>query len=127
MQASKKLGIWMDHASARLTEFAPAEMKTTVIEAPLTHERKRDGLAKGERSMHQDEQQKQAGFYEQLGEAIQNYESVILFGPTDAKSELFNFLKKDHHFDDIRIVVEPAMQMSEKQEQAFVREHFSQM
>lgn len=77
--------------------------------------------------MHQGEQHKQAGYYKQLGEAIQNYESVLLFGPTDAKSELLNLLRKDHHFDDIKIEVQSAMEMPIKQEHAFVRDHFSQM
>lgn len=127
MQASKKLGIWLDHASARLTEFAPGPMTTTVIESKFSHQTKTESLAKSEHGAHEKEQQLQGDFYKKLGDEIKNYESVIIFGPTDAKSELANFLKKDHHFDGIKIEVEAAMQMSEKQEQAFVRDHFSQM
>jgi hypothetical protein len=56
---------------------------------------------------------------------MKDYDEVILFGPTDAKSELYNLLKNDHHFDKIRIEVKPADKMTENQQQAFVKKYFS--
>jgi hypothetical protein len=48
-----------------------------------------------------------------------------LFGPTNAKTELINKLKEDHHFDEVKIEVKSADKMTENQQQAFVLEHFN--
>ena len=39
--------------------------------------------------MHNKEQHEQSDYYKKLGETIKNYTEVLLFGPTDAKVELF--------------------------------------
>lgn len=127
MTATKKIGIWLDHSTAHLMPFSNGPMETTVIKSAFTHLVKTEILARSEHGMHQKEQHLQADFFEKLGDEIKNYESVILFGPTDAKIELLNFLKADHHFDNIRIAALPADNMTEHQEQAFVRHHFSQL
>lgn len=127
MKATKNLGIWLDHSTAHLMPFSNGPIETTVIKSAFTHLAKTESLAKSEYGMHQKERHLQADFHEKLGDEIKNYESVILFGPTDAKMELLNFLKADRHFDDIRITALPADNMTENQEQAFVRAHFSQL
>jgi len=55
---------------------------------------------------------------------MKDYDEVLLFGPTNAKNELVNILKVDHHFDEIKIEVKPADKMTENQQLAFVKEHF---
>jgi hypothetical protein len=75
--------------------------------------------------MHNKEQHQQAAYYKQLGEVIKGYNEVVLFGPTEAKSELFNLLRADHLFEDIKIEIKPAGKMTETEEYAFVKEHFS--
>jgi hypothetical protein len=50
---------------------------------------------------------------------------VLLFGPTNAKLELSNFLKKDLHFKDIKIDIEAADKMSDNEKLAFVKAHFN--
>ena len=106
-------------------EFTTDPSEATIIESTFTHQEKEQSLSKSESLMHNKEQHQQSEYYKKLGEAIKNYESVILFGPTDAKVELFNILKADHHFDKIQIEVEQADKMTENQQHAFVREHFS--
>lgn len=126
MNNTKNLGIWMDHANASLMEYIAGSMESTVVASPFTENEKESSLAKSEHTMHNKKQQQQAGYYKQLGEVIKNYNSVILFGPTDAKTELFNLLKEDRHFDNIKIEVKGAGKMTENQQHAFVREYFSQ-
>ena len=125
MKTAKKLGIWMDHAEAHLMEFTTDPIETKTIESKFTHKAKADSLTKGENLMHNREQHEEASYYKELGEIIRNYEGVILFGPTDAKVELFNTLKADHHFANIKIEVKNTDKMTENQQHAFVREHFS--
>jgi hypothetical protein len=125
MTATKKLGIWMDHSKAHLIEFSPEPMEASTIESKFTHEAKESSLERSETIMHNKEQHEQSDYYKHLGEAIRKYDDVVLFGPTEAKSELLNVLRKNHLFEKIKIEVKPADNMSEVQQHTFVKEYFS--
>lgn len=124
MTTTKKLGIWMDHSSAYLIEY-PIGPIEEIVTSKFTREEKEQSLSKSEHLMHNKEQHEQAAFYKQLGDAIKNYEEVLLCGPTDAKQELYNLLREDHLFKNIKIDVEPADKLTDNQLHAFVRAHFS--
>ncbi|MEI7582897.1 hypothetical protein [Runella sp.] len=125
MTNSKKIGIWMDSESAHLMELTPDPIQTTIIESKFNHQEKEFTLSKSENLMHNKEQHQQSEYYKKLGEVIRNYEEVLLFGPTNAKTELANILEADHHFDKIIIKVKPSDKMTENQKHAFVRDYFS--
>lgn len=122
---AKKLGIWMDHEQARLTEFTTDPMTTTTISSRFTHAVKQASVDKGENHMHSKEQHQQQEYYKELGERILKYEEVVLFGPTSAKNELMNSIRDNHLFNAVKISVEPADKMSENQVHVFVRKYFS--
>ena len=124
MKKAKNLGIWMDHSSAHLMEYASEPVETKTIESTFTYRVKQDSLNKSENLMHNKEQHQRIEYYKKLGEVIKEYEGVILFGPTDAKVELFNMLKANHLFEKIKIEVKQADKMTENQERAFVKDHF---
>jgi hypothetical protein len=121
-----KLGIWMDHSNANLIEFTDGGIITKVLNSDFTHQDKSNALNRSEQQMHNREQHQQHGYYAQLGEIIRRYSHVLLFGPTDAKVELFNLLHADHRYAAIRIDVEQADKMTDNQQHAFVRKHFEQ-
>ncbi len=125
MNIEKSLGIWMDHQEAHLMEFTVDPIETKTIESSFTHEEKEQTLGRSEKLMHNKEQHEEADYYKALGEVIRNYNDVILFGPTNAKVELYNFLRKDNRFTDIVIETKPADKMTENQQHAFVRDYFS--
>ena len=75
--------------------------------------------------MHNKEQHQQSAYYKKLGAIIKTYNHVLLFGPTNAKEELFNLLQADEQFKKITIEVLQADKMTAPQEHAFVRNHFS--
>jgi hypothetical protein len=125
MTTAKRLGIFMDHSKAHLMEFKVGPIETNVIESKFTHLEKELSIAKSEILMHNREQHEQSVYYKKLGEAIKNYNEVILFGPTEAKVELFNLLKKDHLFANIKIDIQQTDKMSDSQQHVFVREHFA--
>jgi Lhr-like helicase len=125
MATVKKLGIWMDHNSAHFIEFPNNTTSNTIIESEFTKEKKLDALTRSEHIMHNKEQQKQSEYYKEIGEVIKNYNEVLLFGPTDARLELFNTLKANHHFENIKIEVQSADKMSPIEQQNFVKEYFS--
>lgn len=121
----KKLGIWMDHSNAHLMEFTTEPITTKIITSKFTHQEKEHSLSKGEKLMHHTERHQQSAYYKKLGDAILDYEDVIIFGPTEAKKELLNLLRADRHFEKIRIEIEEADKMTQNQQHAFVREYFS--
>ena len=124
MKTAKQLGIWMDHSSAHLMKFTSTTIETNILSSKFTPEEKEHSLSKSEHGMHNKEQHQQSKYYKALGEIIKNYDEVIVFGPTDAKVELFNILRADHHFEKIKIEVKQTDKMTEKQQHAFVRGYF---
>lgn len=125
MKTAKNLGIWMDHLNANLMEFTPDPIETKTIKSEFTYQEKELSLSKSENLMHNKEQHQQSEYYKKLADVIRNYEEVILFGPTDAKVELFNVLKADHRFAKTKIDIKQTDKMTENQQHAFVRKHFS--
>lgn len=125
MVTAKKLGIWMDHASAHLMEFTADPVETKTIESAFTHQVKEDTIKKSESLMDHKGQHEEAAYYKELGAVIENYDEVLLFGPTDAKTELFNILKADTHYNKVKIDTAAADKMTENEQHAFVKEHFS--
>ncbi len=125
MKPTKKLGIWMDHSIAYLMEFTsnPFEIKT--IESKFTHLKKMDALTKSESLMHNKEQQQLSSYYKKLGEVIKDYKRVLLFGPTNAKTELFDILSEDERFAKIKIEIKETDKMTANQKDAFVKSYFS--
>ncbi len=124
MTTTKKLGIWMDHASAHVMELADPII-TNIVVSESTHEEKEKTLQKGESMMHNKNQKQLAEYYKKLGVFVKDCDEVLLFGPTDAKTELFNLLKADKQFDKIKIETMPSEKMTGKQEQAYVKKYFS--
>ncbi len=125
MTTEKKLGIWMDHANAHLMEYTDP-IVTKIVTSDSTHEEKEKTLQKGESMMHNKEQQQESEYYKTIGETIKDYDTVLLFGPTNAKTELLNILEADLRFSKIKIETRPADKMTENQEHAFVRDYFSE-
>ena len=115
----------MDHSNAHLMEFTTDPITTTIISSRFTHREKEHSIGKSENGMHQKEQHEQSEYYKKISEAIKNYQEVLLFGPTNAKTELLNLLKADHHFEKIKLETKDADKMTQNEQHAFVRDYFS--
>ena len=125
MKHQNVIGIYMDHAKAELIEYTQNKQAPESIVSSFTHDIKVTSIGKSEQLMHNKEQHEQHDYYKKLGEEIKNYNAVLLFGPTSAKSELHNLLKADHRFENIKIETQQTDKMTENQQHAFVRDHFS--
>ena len=75
--------------------------------------------------MHNKEQQQLNDFYKKIIAVLKNYDEILLFGPTEAKTELANILKENHYFDKTEIDVIPTDKMTENQQHAYVNSYFS--
>jgi hypothetical protein len=123
MESSKKIGIWMDHSTADLIDLN-VENKQQYIQSKFSFDDKEETLKKGEKRMHNKEQQMHEAYYKEIADEILNYDHVLLFGPTNAKLELHNYLLKDMHFKNVQIDVETTDKLTDKQKEAFVKNHF---
>ena len=126
MKSTKYLGIWMDHSIAYLMELTNDTIVTNTIESlPKLQAKEEDLYYKDESHMLNKEQNQLSAYYKKLSDVILDYEEVILFGPTEAKNELFNFLKDNHLFDKIKIEIKTTDKITENQRHAFVKEYFN--
>ena len=115
----------MDHSSAHFMEFNNEPVESKTITSEFTHQTKVNSLGKSEHGMHNKEQHQQSEFYKKLEEVIRNYDEVLLFGPTNAKSELLNLLKADNLFANIKIESKQTDRMTDNQQMAFVKKYFT--
>jgi len=124
MKNIKQLGIWMDHSNAYLLELINDKIETERVVSELSDPEAEFNFYKGEKLINKKERHLQLKYYKNLGEIIKKYQEVVLFGPTDAKSELLNLLKTDHLFEKIKIEAINSGKMTESQMHTFVREYF---
>lgn len=121
MKTNNNVGIWMDHSTANLIDI---NANNNTINSEFTFDTKEEALSRSESLMHNKRQQLHEAYYKEIADVILKYDNVLLFGPTNAKTELHNYLKKDLHFKDVKIDIESADKMTDNEKDAFVRNHF---
>lgn len=123
MNSIKQLGIWMDSSTAHLIELSNDKIVRNTIElSPALPEQIED---LDESLMNNKEQNQLTDYFLNLSKVIKEYNEVLLFGPSSAKTELFDRLKEDNQFDEIQIDVLAADKMNDNQQEAFVRKFFT--
>lgn len=137
IETDKKIGVWLDHKQAHFidisktlaiveTAFSDQESQPRYrgehgIGTLLGHHRSTNN----EHHIHNRRENTIAQYYEMIIELLKQYDSIFLFGPTNAKYELHNRLLKDKHFDTKVVVVKPAGYLTEQQMITEVKAHFS--
>jgi stalled ribosome rescue protein Dom34 len=124
MHTIKKIGVWMDYAEANLIDVNK-DVQHVTIHSEFNHHMKQEALERSERIMHNKEHHLHEAYFNEIAEHLLNYNEVLLFGPTQAKFELRNFLNKQHNFHHIRINIETADKMSAHDKTDFVQKHFN--
>lgn len=125
MEKNRLLGIWMDHSDAFLMELQNDNIVTNSIISEANRKVREDKWDGHEKGIHTKEQHQQSSYYKKIRDTIVDYQEVVLFGPTDAKSELYNLLRNDHIFENIKIEVLNSDKMTEAQMHTFIREYFN--
>lgn len=127
MKSSKQLGIWMDHSTANIMELSNDKVVTVTLDSTPAFPDRIEDLRMDESLMHNKEQNEESDFYDKLSRVIMDYNEVLLFGPTEAKSELFNRLRENRRFEHINIYVEHTDKITEHQQQAFLKHFYNKM
>jgi hypothetical protein len=125
MNTSKQLGIWMDHSTAHLIELSNDNVATNTIELSPAPPEHIENHGSDESLMNNKEQNQLSDYFLNLSKVIKEYNEVVLFGPSSAKTELYNQLKEDIHFDEIKIDVELGDIMTDHEQEIFVRKYFA--
>ncbi|KVV14796.1 hypothetical protein [Flavobacterium sp. TAB 87] len=123
METHKNLGIWMDHVAADLIDISSGT-NDHIIVSDFTFEHKDEALNKSEKTMHNKQRQMQEQYYKKIADVVLKYQHILLFGPTDAKIELHNYLKSDVLFKDIKMDVKETDKMTDPEKEAYVKNHF---
>ena len=123
MESNNYIGIWMDYSSANLIDNSNNDQ---IIRSGISPGMKEITLLKkGEKHMHLKEQQMLKTYFKEIASRIADYDQVLLFGPTNAKVELRNFLTEDGKDKQMELFVEPADKMTANQKNAFVKGYFN--
>ncbi len=124
MKATKRVGICLDHTTARVIEFHTEEQIVKTIKADLKGLDNQDGLQHSESLLHHKENQHLKAYYKDLITVIKDYDEIVLFGPTNAKTELFNLIREEHKYDHLKIETKAADKMNYEDQHAFVVHYF---
>jgi hypothetical protein len=130
------VGLWIDHRKAVITRISDKVAKTIVVESNVD---KHAGRVAGVRSTTPYESQKVPAddsrerdftghlhtYYDEVIGAIKHADSILIFGPGEAKGELKGRLERDHLGARI-VAVETVDKMTDHQIAAKVREYFQQ-
>lgn len=127
MKVAKRIGICMDHSAARVMENAGDDFKVQIVEPDLEGLDNHEKLQHSESLLHHKENQSIKSYYKALIEIIRNYDEILLFGPTNAKTELFNLIREDHKYDALKIEIKPTDKMNYEEQHTFMKDHFSKL
>lgn len=64
-------------------------------------------------------------YYNKIAREINNYDRIILFGPTNAKIEFFDVLSEDERFLKTKIEITNTDQMNAAEQHQFIKNYFS--
>src|SRR5512147_618954 len=129
-----KVGLWIDHRKAIIVAVTDQGEEVGLIISKVEKQLRRSGdsILKGPYESHQvpadDSRQKSFTghlniYYDAVIACIRDAESILIFGPGEAKGELRERLKK-YHLDDRIAGVKTMDKMSDNQIAAKVRRYF---
>ena len=127
MKVAKRVGIWMDHSVARVMEYRVEDFKVQIVESQLQGLDNQEGLQHSESLLHHKENQTIKIYYKSLIKIIRNYDEIILFGSTNAKTELFNLIREDHKYDNLKIEIKPTDKMTYEEQHSFMKDYFTKL
>ena len=103
MKTTKQLGIWMDYSIAHIMEMKSESVVDSKVESEFTPSERHHSLSMNENLMHNKERNLNTAYFKEISNRIQEFDTVLLFGPGDAKNELYNFVKANPHTQKIQV------------------------
>lgn len=126
------VGLWIDHRKAVIAGMSDGGEKTRVIESHVEkHPGAHASIPYESQKVQADDSREREftghlhGFYDEVIAAIRDAESILIFGPGEAKGELKSRLEKEKLGNRI-VAVETTDRMTDRQIAAKVREYFQE-
>ena len=118
------VGLWIDHRKAVIVFVGGAEEEIKLIRSKEENHHGHSGDSKPANDIRQREFTGHLNsYYDEVISCIRDMESILIFGPGEAKGELKKRLEKENLGERV-VGVEPADKMTQPQVAAQVREHF---
>lgn len=117
----------MDHTAAHLIEYSTEDYKVETIHANGKSLDNQEGVQHSEITLHHKENQNIKTYYKKIIDAIKDHDEIVLFGPTSAKTELYNLIREDHKYDHLKIETKSAGKMSYTEQHAFIVDYFKKL
>lgn len=124
MEATNRIAVYMDHFMANVIVYDKEANSVATIKSDFNRFEKQKILQKGESHFHNKEQDAQSKFYKEISDAIIDYNPVLLFGTTNAKTELSTILSKDNRFSEVVITIKNTDKLTPNEQIAFVNNCF---
>ena len=124
----KQIGLWIDHRETIIVTIGDPEEETKRIESGMEkHVRFSGGSESGDRSGEDQRDRRFTNhlnsYYDEVIAYIRDAESILIFGPGEAKGELKTHLESQKLGERI-VAVETEDKMTDGQIAAKVRQHF---
>jgi len=124
----KVAGLWIDHRESVIVTIADNEEKTNRLESGMEKHTRFSGGSRSEQGGGEDQQDRQFtnhlnSYYDEVIAHLRDAESILIFGPGEAKGELENRLANKGLGGRI-IGVETVDKMTDRQVAAKVRQQF---
>jgi hypothetical protein len=138
--AFKKIGLWMDQSHALLLGYADEkgvlleDLPSAIVSRSRIAGEGSDTTLLGpspgpasnnEKKKNNIHSNQLNAYFHQLEKKLMDKEELLLMGPGVTKTHFFYHLQGNKHFSKLKIVVEDADKMSEKQLLAKVKQKFS--
>lgn len=135
-----QVAVWLDHASAEIIEYHNGEsVLLETIESPYDRKPRIEGegsdvtrfgrtySSNNEDRKHNRLQNELNSYFTDLENRVKDYKEILLFGPTNAKDQLYNRLMENKIFSAKTLAVESVDTLTENQKMAFARDFFKKI
>lgn len=116
-------GLWIDHKKAVIVFVKGKEEEIKLISSNIEKQHRQSGVSTPDDIRQRELTEHLNIYYDEVVSCIREAESILIFGPGEAKGELKKRLEKDNLGGHI-VGIEPADQMTDPQIVAKVREQF---
>ena len=117
------VGLWIDHKKAVIVFVKGKEEEIKLVSANIEKQHRQSGVSTPDDIRHRELTEHLNIYYDEVVSCIREAESILIFGPGEAKGELKKRLEKDNLGGHI-VGIEPADRMTDPQIVAKVREQF---
>lgn len=124
METVHKVAIYMDHFTADVIEYFTIAKLIKTIKSEFNLSEKKNIIQKGESHLHHKEQDLQQKFYQAIKDELKQFDSILLFGTTNAKTELLHILQADTAFVSKEITLKNTEKLTDKEKNKFVNDFF---